>query len=310
MPVPNSRQSMERLRLFRRHRFVLAFLQAFGGSLPSHDLHQLLFIYSRRHPHFSDCQFLPWRRGCFSLQLAADGRRLQRLGILETASDCWRLADRAPDFLSAVAGDVRADLEAHALEHRSIRGDDLARKVHRQHPYYAINSELAAQIMNDAELAAIRRARPALNEPAFFTIGYEGISIDSYLNRLVHNDVRILCDVRRNPFSRKHGFSKAELSRQLKVLDIEYAGFHELGIESQQRSQLHCRRDYQRLFAEYRRSTLKANGAAMERLAGLFSQYRRIAITCFEADHSMCHRSQVAAAFASLTGPGTAVVNI
>ncbi|WP_348602891.1 DUF488 family protein [Bartonella tribocorum] len=42
----------------------------------------------------------------------------------------------------------------------------------------------------------------------FFTIGYEGKSLENYLNCLLENNIKILCDVRKNPISRKYGFSK------------------------------------------------------------------------------------------------------
>jgi len=46
-----------------------------------------------------------------------------------------------------------------------------------------------------------------------FTIGYEGISLEEYFNRLIKNDVKVLVDVRNNPLSMKFGFSKTQLKR-------------------------------------------------------------------------------------------------
>lgn len=46
---------------------------------------------------------------------------------------------------------------------------------------------------------------------AFFTIGYEGRTRDEYLALLVGAAVTLLVDVRRNPISRKKGFSKRTL---------------------------------------------------------------------------------------------------
>jgi hypothetical protein len=45
------------------------------------------------------------------------------------------------------------------------------------------------------------------------TIGYEGRSLEAFLNLLLQNSVTLLCDVRRNPLSRKYGFSKSTLSK-------------------------------------------------------------------------------------------------
>ena len=285
-------------------------MQAFGGRLQKHDLNRLLFLFRENHPNLTDYDFLPWQQGIFSLQLAADGQRLQRLGLLRPGADDWCLTDCAPDFLTKLPAETRELLTRHALRNNSLRGYALARKIYGQYPYYAINSELATDIMRSSELKKIKLARPARDEPAFFTIGYEGISIDTYLNRLVQNDVRILCDVRKNPLSRKLGFSKTELCSQLKILKIEYVSLPELGIENRKRQLLHSLDDYQKLFADYRQTTLRQNRAAIRKLGDIFARYRRMAITCFEADHRMCHRSQVAAAFAVAATAHVAVINI
>jgi hypothetical protein len=48
--------------------------------------------------------------------------------------------------------------------------------------------------------------------PALFTIGYQGRTLEDSLNVLLTASVTLLCDVRRNPVSRKPGFSKGVLS--------------------------------------------------------------------------------------------------
>ncbi len=42
-----------------------------------------------------------------------------------------------------------------------------------------------------------------------FTIGYEGRGIEAFIDILIWNDSRILCDVRKNPISRKLVFRAA-----------------------------------------------------------------------------------------------------
>ncbi len=41
-----------------------------------------------------------------------------------------------------------------------------------------------------------------------FTIGYAEKSLENYLNCFMENNSKALCNVRKNPISRKHGFSK------------------------------------------------------------------------------------------------------
>ncbi|WP_322789506.1 DUF488 domain-containing protein [Bartonella elizabethae] len=59
----------------------------------------------------------------------------------------------------------------------------------------------------------------------FFTIGYEGKSLDHYLNCLIENNVKTLCDVRKNPISRKHCFSKRQLEKAISNIGIKYMQF-------------------------------------------------------------------------------------
>ena len=55
-------------------------------------------------------------------------------------------------------------------------------------------------------LLAIDAARPPLGRPGLCTIGYEGRSLESYMNLLLRDGATVLCDVRRNAFSHKRVF--------------------------------------------------------------------------------------------------------
>jgi uncharacterized protein (DUF488 family) len=122
-----------------------------------------------------------------------------------------------------------------------------------------------------------------------FTIGYEGVSIEQYLNSLIHKDVRVLCDVRNNPLSRKFGFSKSNLQKYLSHIGIEYIHLPELGIISKKRSNLSSDEDYQSLFQEYK-STLPQHQESLDKLHQLLEAKDRIALTCFEHEPLHCHR--------------------
>src|SRR5690606_13764328 len=87
----------------------------------------------------------------------------------------------------------------------------LMKHTYVNYPYYAINSIVAENILTDDQFAKVKVSRPTAEETILFTIGYEGISLEEYLNRLVRNNVHVLVDVRRNPLSMKFGFSKSQL---------------------------------------------------------------------------------------------------
>jgi len=77
------------------------------------------------------------------------------------------------------------------------------------------------------------------------------------VNNLIKNDVRLLCDVRKNPLSRKFGFSKGNLSILLPKLGIKYMHIPELGIVSKNRKTLAITEDYKVLFRQYTKTLLE-----------------------------------------------------
>lgn len=117
-----------------------------------------------------------------------------------------------------------------------------------------------------------------------------------YLNKLIQHNVRLLCDVRKNAYSQKYGFTKGELKAALESVGIAYRHMPELGIVSEKRQSLNSDADYRELFDEYEKTTLASQQGKLDELAALAKQHQRIAITCFEADCYHCHRSRVAGA--------------
>ena len=129
-----------------------------------------------------------------------------------------------------------------------------------------------------------------------FTIGYEGRSIDQYMDLLVGNQVKALCDVRKNPISRKPGFSKSRLKESCHHRGIAYIHLPDLGIESDRRKNLDSEDDYAKLFWFYKHNTLKQAAGCLELIFEPLSQKGNVAITCLERDPSLCHRRCVAEA--------------
>ena len=281
--------------LYYRQKLLLALLQAFGGRLPNTDLQKYLFLFTEKHQKNKSYEFVPYKYGCFSFQSYADKKKLIDIGTIKENVKYWELADET-DHLSRIATEDRKNLLPFREEYKNIKGKNLVREVYRLYPYYAVNSEISTELMNENELERINRAKPSQTDYGFFTIGYEGKSFENYLNRLIKNNVRVLCDVRKNAVSRKYGFSGKTLSETLEKIGIGYVHMSELGIVSEKRKALSSQADYDILFNEYEVSVLTENKGALEKLLGIFLKHRRVAITCFEADHIMCHRNRVAKA--------------
>jgi len=280
-----------------RQKTLIGLLSTFGGHLLSTDFQKYLFLFTREFQQEPSFEFVPYRFGSFSFQSYADKRRLVALGALADTDD-WQLQE---GFSTEGLFDEAIFNRCYS-KYSDIKGTKLLQDVYRRYPYYAINSERATKIMNAEEVSAITAARPAVTASCFFTIGYEGSSFEGYLNRLIKNSVKTLVDVRRNPLSRKFGFSKRTLSDTVKKLGIGYVHIPELGIASDKRQELNTQADYDRLFSSYEKQELKQNGKALLNLFDIFQKNNRVAITCFEADVCMCHRGRVAKAMSALPG--------
>ncbi len=280
-----------------RQKTVLGLLKAFGGRLPNIDFQKYLFLFTTEFEKKPSFEFIPYRFGCFSFQSYADKRRLIEIGALQDSED-WRLQDGFKWRADLFEDDLYARFQKRYV---ALKGDKLVQDLYRRYPYYAINSEIVERLMTSEEIAAIDARRSSTAQPCLFTIGYEGDSFEGYLNRLIKNNVRTLVDVRRNPLSRKYGFSKKTLSETVRKLGMEYVHIPELGIASEKRQELNTQSDYDRLFDSYEKVELRQNKAALDQLAGIVADRKRVAITCFEAHACMCHRGRVAKALSTRT---------
>ena len=138
-----------------------------------------------------------------------------------------------------------------------------------------------------------------MNDVTLFTIGYEGISLEHYLNKLIKNNIKLLCDVRKNALSMKYGFSKSQLKNACEGVGINYLHIPEVGISSDKRQELNSQADYDKLFKEYISTNLSKTTSSQKEILDLLKKYKRIALTCFEADKCQCHRTHLAEAISN-----------
>jgi len=149
-------------------------------------------------------------------------------------------------------------------------------------------------------MGLVNDERPGVDGKILYTVGYEGISLEAYLNKLIRNDIRLLIDVRNNPLSHKFGFSKGSLQKYCSTLQIEYRHFPEVGIQSAYRQELKSQMDYDKLFEAYKENTLGKTSVIQQTILDLLVKYQRIALTCFEANICQCHRKPLAESITKL----------
>src|SRR5574344_1017887 len=113
-----------------------------------------------------------------------------------------------------------------------------------------------------------------MRDPGLFTVGYEGRDVDLFLNILIKNDIDVLIDVRKNPFSMKFDFTKNSLKNYLENLEIRYLHIPKLGIEGEKRKDLLTLKDYKKLFEDYEKTTIKDNPELLDNIVELGRSHR------------------------------------
>ena len=125
-----------------------------------------------------------------------------------------------------------------------------------------------------------------------YTIGYEGLTSDSFIQTLTNNNIEQVLDVREIPISRKPGFSKSKLTDILNNAGIAYVHMKELGSPKEIRDNLHETKDYDTFFWRYR-SYIGAHFYLIQDAWELVTE-KKTCLLCFEKNPSECHRSIIA----------------
>jgi len=295
--------------LFRRQRFLLALLNKLGGRAGNLDFQKLLFLYCQDNSNGAQYEFVPYKFGAFSFTCYADRRKFIERGLLVNDEHHWTLTTAGEKVALKPHDFGPIVLSRHWFR---LRGESLVAETYRRYPYYATRSEIASRILRGDEeaLRRIEESRPMLQPGGVVTIGYEGRTLENYINQLLHAGVTILCDVRRNPLSRKYGFSKRTLANACEGVGIRYEHLPELGIASDQRRGLATQQDYDALFAEYERKDLPRQHSALRKIEGWLQSGWRVALTCYERLPQQCHRHCVAEAIERRVGKAFAAEHL
>ena len=278
--------------MFYRRKIILALLQLFEGELEKIQLQKLLFLFSKSQSK-SVYDFIPYRFGSYSYSANADMMAMVRKGILNETKKSFK-KNTPIDYLAQLKEEDYPLMNEVKKNYGRMDTTTLIRYTYMDYPFYAINSEIAEDILDKDHLQKIETAKPQSDDFGLFTIGYEGISLEKYLVRLLKNNVKLLVDVRKNPLSMKFGFSKTLLKRYSNSLGIDYLHVPEFGIESNKRQKLKTQENYDDLFEDYRKTTLRETEKEQEYILSLLKKYKRIALTCFEAEPCQCHRTHLA----------------
>lgn len=284
--------------MFYRRKVILSLIDLLGGSVEKLRFQKLLFLYAMRKQQ-PEYDFVPYKFGCYSYSAHADMNTMVKKGYLTETENQYKKQDSTNYFQTLKPKDGEL-LQEVVSDYGKMSSSALIKHTYLNFPFYAIRSTIAKDVLPGKLYDRVENAIPKEEEVTLFTIGYEGISLEMYLQKLVRNNVKLLVDVRKNPLSMKFGFSKTQLKKYCNSLDIEYKHIPEVGINSDKRQQLETQQDYDRLFLDYRQTTLKETAETQHQILILLKKYKRIALTCFEAEPCQCHRTHLARSICKL----------
>ena len=284
--------------MFYRRKLILALLELFGGELEKIRLQKLLFLFSQKQVK-PEYEFIPYKYGCYSYSANADLTTMVTKNQLSETNSSFIKVEKIP-YLRLLKPEDQTKLKGIESLYGKMNSDALMKHTYKNFPYWAINSVKAESILSADEFEAVQGQKNKSKNIVLFTIGYEGSSLEGYLNRLLKNGVKVLIDVRNNPLSMKYGFSKTLLKRYCESIGITYMHFPEVGIQSDKRQELNTQADYDKLFKQYRNDNLSKTKDSQSNILNILMTYKKIALTCFEADVCQCHRKHLAEAIVEL----------
>lgn len=294
-------------RLLKRQRLLLAVLESIGEEIEARRIQQLLFLVSERYP-VKFYHFAPVLEGVKSFELEYDIGSLQIKGLLQFQDEL--LTPLLTGFFRELPPDLATDVGRIVLEFGRKTYEELAYDIFSRYPYYAINSDLRHAVLSHEQLDKVEQTRVVGISPTLYTIGYEGLHLEEYINLLIGQNVRMLIDVRKNAYSMKFGFSRHILERGLREAGIHYVHLPGLGVDSAKRREATTDKQWYSMFQEYYEETLPLHGKELSTIKEMLERLNRVAITCYEATPEDCHRSYVARALEAMQGWDFPVVHL
>jgi uncharacterized protein (DUF488 family) len=124
-----------------------------------------------------------------------------------------------------------------------------------------------------------------------YSVGYEGLSLDEFVQRLDDNHVTALVDVRMTAASRRPGFSKQKLRSALAEAGIAYVHERDLGNPPDNRENFRTG-DRETGRQRMRARLENGSGEALRRVVEL-SKLENVALLCVERLAVSCHRQVI-----------------
>ena len=282
--------------MLRRQRTILKLFSMAGCPVPATKLQKYVFLL--RHETFikqdsAFYDFLPYKYGPYSFAAQREVEALTAYGFLAASGSSLALTPLGARQVASVDSDTSHAVLFIVSKYGKIGLQPLLKDVYARYPWYSRNSELQELVPEGAK-------EPKQVPVAIYTIGYEGRSVDGFLDKLLHSGIRRIIDVRANPVSMKYGFAKSSLSSLAAKLGIGYLHCPELGIPSNRRKEAQAETGFMKLFSYYEKQILPAQEDHSMKVAELMKAMPS-ALLCMEREAVNCHRGRLAKRISALS---------
>jgi len=277
-----------------RQRILLRLANTEGGTVKKLRLVKLAFLFQKEVkeiPPAASYEFLPYEYGPVSFTLYHELRGLERDGWIVQNEKAVELTEYARLHLPQLDEALARAVSDLSRRYRKSSTHDVVAGIYQKYPWYTLNSK------EESRRAATRPDVP----PAVYTVGYEGWTVDGFINLLLRRGMRCLIDVRANPVARRYGFHRQTLNRLCGNVGLAYIHAPALGVPSSWRQDLGDMASYERLFRRYDKEILPTNEDALATLRESIANTPSV-LMCREADPRCCHRSRLALALGKATG--------
>ena len=278
--------------MITRQRSVLWIIKNFGRDIEKIRLVKLAFLVSWE---MADCQqsslysFVPYLYGPFSFTLYHEMDALKQNGWIVEDKSSYRINSDPSQEIKLLPKDFEYRLYQTLKPYLRMDADELTSFIYKKFPWFTIKS-----VKRRASLI-----RP-IAKPRIYTIGYEKLMVDRFLNLLMKAGIWRIIDVRANPVARRYGFHKKTLNSLCSKLDIDYIHFPKLGIPGSWRAEIGDKTRLKELFEKYTKEILTENSSEVQKIAQLMIDTPS-AIMCLEEDPTLCHRSYLGRQVAAMT---------
>jgi len=290
--------------MFYRRKVLLSLLKELDRPVNLVELQKLLFLVCFEQVKPRTYEFIPDKYGCYSFTIHSDQKILTDQGYLTCIPNSQNKIYSEIHLNETAINGVDIDLKQVdkvivskiASKYRKVTTRELIDVVYNLRPLYTINSEWLTQFTPDKDFQksfqnVVERINAAPH--ALYTIGYEGLGIEGFIQKLILKNIKLVIDVRKNPISMKRDFSKSRLMKYLGEVGISYVHIPEVGITTEKRKEYLAENRRTELFTWYEENTLHNCGDSIERIHGLCAE-QNVVLLCYEKNPEDCHRSHLA----------------